>query len=569
MKILKIIPATIILSGLIVSVAGCTSDSDTAPQPENQVVSVQQGNLTIEVTASGNLALSRKEDPAFEVSGTQQEPLTVEEVLVEEGDTVEEGQVLVTLDTTALEQKVTSREQALKTSELAVRTAELSVTTAEINLQTAQDEDSIRTSEITLEKALDSYRKITYPYSYRTLKLDVPEAILNFHEAELQLEKIRKGLETGWDEEDGEGELTHLLTLAQENLAEARQLLSVGRGGDVFVNYGDDPVLAVADYWTLRAAQLSVEQAELSLDNAKQSFQSGLDKATVAFDKAIVALDKANVALEEAGDDLDTAKDELEKAFVVAPFAGFITKVNVEGGDEVRKGTVAAQVADPDKFEAEVMVGEMDILQVTLGADASVQVDAMPEMSLPAKVTHISPTATIQSGVVNYTVKVELQSLQAVPQERQEARQGAMQQGELPPRLKQAIEEGRITQEQAEEMIKQRQQGQSPSAVPENFQLREGLTVTVSILVKEKSNVLLVPNRAITRQGGETTVQVLKNGASEPRSIKTGISNWTHTEVTDGLSEGEEVIISQATTSTQSSSSSSRVPSFPGMGRPR
>ena len=244
---------------------------------------------------------------------------------------------------------------------------------------------------------------------------------------------------------------------------------------------------------------------------------------------------------------------------ITAPFDGFITKVNVEGGDEAKKGTVAVQIADPDKFEAEIMVGEMDILQLKLGADASVQVDAMPGVNLPAKVTHISPTATIQSGVVNYVVKVELQSLQAVPQERQEAGQGTMQKmqpGELPPRLKQAIEEGRITREQVEQIMKQQRQeqggqrqGQSPSAVPENFQLREGLTVTVSILV--------------------TTVQVLKNGVSEPRAITTGISNWTHTEVTDGLSEGEEVIISQATTSTQSSSSSSRTPFLPGMRRPR
>ena len=164
MKILKIIPATIILSWLIVSVAGCTSDTDIAPQPENQVVSVQQGNLTIEVTASGNLALSRKEDLAFEVSGTQQEPLTVEEVLVEEGDTVKEGQVLVTLDTTALEQKVTSREQAFKIAELAVITADLAVTTAEIDLQAAKDaEETVRATSIDLETATDNFREMTYP----------------------------------------------------------------------------------------------------------------------------------------------------------------------------------------------------------------------------------------------------------------------------------------------------------------------------------------------------------------------------------------------------------------------
>ena len=201
------------------------------------------------------------------------------------------------------------------------------------------------------------------------------------------------------------------------------------------------------------------------------------------------------------------------------------------------------------------MVSEMDILQVKLGGEAWVQLDAMSGLTLPAKVTHIAPTATIQSGVVNYKVKVELESLEAVMQERQEAVQ-KIQQGELPERLQQAIEEGRITREQAEEMIKQGQQGeggqpgQMPTMIPEDFQLREGLTVTVTIIVEERNDVLLVPNRAITRRGMETYVQVSKDGVIEERAIKTGISNWQYTEVTDGLSEGEQVVVPETTTTT-------------------
>ncbi len=160
----------------------------------------------------------------------------------------------------------------------------------------------------------------------------------------------------------------------------------------------------------------------------------------------------------------------------------------------------------------------------------------MPGLSLPAKVTHISPTATIQSGVVNYEVKVKIQSLQAVMQERQQGRGG--QPGE--------------------------QQGQAPTVLPEDFQLREGLTVTVSILVEERNDVLLVPNGAIIRQGMETYVQVLKDGVTEARSITTGISNWQYTEVTDGLSEGEKVVIPETTTTTSTTEPGGHLPFFPG-----
>ena len=145
-----------------------------------------------------------------------------------------------------------------------------------------------------------------------------------------------------------------------------------------------------------------------------------------------------------------------------------------------------------------------------------------------------------------------------------------IEQGELPERLQQAIEEGRITREQVEEMMKQGQQGQVPTAIPEDFQLREGLTVTVSIIVEQKSDVLLVPNSAITRRGQETYVQVLlPDGVTEERPITTGISDYQNTEVTGGLSEDEKVVVPQGTTSTATTSQQGPPMMIPGMGRPR
>ena len=66
---------------------------DSAPAVGNQVVPVQRGDLTIDISAAGNLALSITDNLAFDISGI------VEEILVEEGDSVEEGQLLVKLDT--------------------------------------------------------------------------------------------------------------------------------------------------------------------------------------------------------------------------------------------------------------------------------------------------------------------------------------------------------------------------------------------------------------------------------------------------------------------------------------
>jgi macrolide-specific efflux system membrane fusion protein len=85
----------------------------------------------------------------------------------------------------------------------------------------------------------------------------------------------------------------------------------------------------------------------------------------------------------------------------------------------------------------------------------------------------------------------------------------------------------------------------------EAIQLRDGLTVTVNIIVDQRTNVLLVPNGAITTLGGRSYVEVLSpDGTIETRVIRTGITDYVNTEVADGLDEGEKVIVPQGTTTT-------------------
>jgi RND family efflux transporter MFP subunit len=451
MRILKLVLIALILCSIAIPTISCAKNTETIPA--NQVATVQRGDLTVDITASGNLAYSDYQDLAFQIAGTStQQPLTVAEVLVKEGDSVEAGQVLVKADTVYLEQAVTTAERAVKTSEIA------------------------------LEKATASFSKITYPYTYKTLGLDVPVTRSYISDAQRELtEAIAVMHELGMSHEQYDWTqywaVWHNLTDAQEDLAKAKENIRIGSGPDLF----GEGVIPISDYWTLKAAQLDMETAEVALDTAN--------------------------------DNLRQAQEKLKEAVIVAPFAGFITIVNVQGGDEIQRGVVAVRLVDPTKFEAELMVNEMDIFQLKLGGDATVQIDAMPTLTLPSKVTFISPTATITSGVVNYEVKVELQAPQTGQQE------------------------------------------EAPTTLPENFQLREGLTVTVSIIVAQKSNVLLVPNTAITTQRGQAYVQVLTpSGAIEARVIQTGISNWQYTEVTEGLNEGEKVVVPQGTTTIPSTS---------------
>jgi len=435
MKLLKILLIILALCSVSILSLSCTSEPESAS--EQQVVTVQRGNLTVDITASGNLALSRIEDLAFDIPGRAQ-AITVEEILVEEGDSVEEGQVLAKLDTSEWDDMLTN------------------------------------------------------------LGLDLLQAEINLENAELSLDKA-------------EAETVTLIT-----------------GDIIFATNFDDEEIDILE--------LRLKLTEAQLEDAQKVLEEALGKSPE----------------------------------ITAPFDGFITGVNVEGGDEVLPGTVAVTLADPNQFEADILVSEMDIFDLDLGGDATVQIDALTSLAIPAKVTHISPTATIQSGVVNYYVKVELESMEEMMQQRQ----GAMpdiSSGELAAPIKQAIEEGRMTQEEAEAMLEQMQQArQGQQTAIEDFQLREGLTVTVSIIIEEATDVLLVPNGAITTQGRQTYVQVMSaDGTTQERAVTTGISNWQYTEVTDGLSEGEQVVVPQGTTTTMTPQQGGNRIIIPGMRPPR
>ena len=67
----------------------------------------------------------------------------------------------------------------------------------------------------------------------------------------------------------------------------------------------------------------------------------------------------------------------------------------------------------------------------------------------------------------------------------------------------------------------------------------------------------MVPNRAIIRDKSATFVQVMVNGTPETRPVTLGFTNGLNTEVTKGLSEGEEVVIQEPKTTTSSTQSQS------------
>jgi HlyD family secretion protein len=342
------------------------------------------------VSASGRLSLVQDIKLTFGTSGQ------VAQVNVSELDKVTKGQVLAKLDTTSLEQAVRAAELALKLAESDRELAKNGIKSAEADYEMMQE--NVKDASINLEQAQDSLREITYPYTYRTVYIDVPTALGFINDAENEITKATKALNTGQS-----GEVSHQLQLALDSLTKSRDLLyRKGYGEDVFaIQY-----LSMDQFWALRAAELQVDRAQVAVENAKNT----ANKTAMAVENAKTAFDKAQIAVDKASNDLDTAKYQLQKAIIIAPFDGVIAAVNVEELDLLSAASYAAvtaiEIIDPSRMELYVDVNELDIPNVKLGQKVAISVDALPDTRFGGTVNSIDTLPMVESSLVSYGVQV-------------------------------------------------------------------------------------------------------------------------------------------------------------------
>jgi multidrug efflux pump subunit AcrA (membrane-fusion protein) len=342
------------------------------------------------VTASGRLSLVQDIKLTFGTSGQ------VAQVNVSELDKVTKGQVLAKLDTTSLEQAVKATELTLKLAESDRELAKNGIKSAEADYETMQE--NVKAASIDLEQAQDSLREITYPYTYRTVYIDVPTALGFINDAENEIIKATAALNTGQP-----SEASHQLQRALDSLTKSRDLLSRrGYGKDVFAIQH----LSMEKFWTLRAAELQVERSQVAVENAKNT----ANKTAMAVENAKTAFDKAQIAVDKASNSLDTARYQLQKAIITAPFDGVIAAVNIEELDLLSSvnyaTTTAIEIIDPNRMELYVEVNELDIPNVKLGQEVAISVNALPGTRFDGTVTSIDTLPMVESSLVSYGVQV-------------------------------------------------------------------------------------------------------------------------------------------------------------------
>lgn len=246
-------------------------------------------------------------------------------------------------------------------------------------------------------------------------------------------------------------------------------------------------VLVVLDDTSLRE---QVAQYQAQLNNYAAIYERSRKLAAMG-GQSVQELDAARTNYLVAQSTYNNFVSQLGYYVITSPIDGMVVGTPTPAGQTVAQGIASPQVimtiADMSKMQIKILVDETDIGKVKLGQLVSFTVDAYSDRIFTGKVTGISRSATTSSNVVYYPVYVDAEAPQGL--------------------------------------------------------LFPTMTARVDITVGESRNAILVPSSAVKEEKGQKFVQVLVNGKEQNRLVTTGISDDENSEIVNGLSEGEQVVL--------------------------
>jgi RND family efflux transporter MFP subunit len=194
-------------------------------------------------------------------------------------------------------------------------------------------------------------------------------------------------------------------------------------------------------------------------------------------------------------DDLADIDADIASLTVRAPSAGVVSGLELNPEQIVQEGTPLFTIESNDQIKIDVDIDELDIAGISVGQEAEVEFDALPEKTYTATVVKINPIGVAVNNVTNFTITLQIDS------------------------------------------------------APE---ILLGMSADVEIVSQRADNVLVIPQEAIQVIDGEKYV-VFEEDVDEEllftpatHKVVTGITDGVMIEVLSGLGEGDRVAVPQA-----------------------
>ena len=483
------------------------------------VITVRRGTIREELEITGTCEAYEEVDVVPEVSGK------VVGVAVDIGDHVNQGYVLVRLDTSLVSKQRVQAErgvdsasaqlnQAVETAGLTdsqtlieIRQAEQGVAAATELVRKAQEgykltservDSQIEQAKVALASAQASQRDVFA--GARNQEIAQAEASVRQAEADLALKKTNHERYSRLyaDGAVAEATLDQYRTqyeVAQQALTQARQGLSLAKEGarqeqKRMAQLGVDQAtqqlrLAEASSREIEIAARDVESAKVGLRQAEEALRlarAGRRRYSVS----VAGVKAAKAGVNSAAAHRDYASTTERKYTIVAPVSGSISLRNVDVGEGASPAMAVMRIVNNDPIRVNCVISELDIAKVAQGDGGTATVDGLPGREFFGRVVDISPQARRDER--SYTARVEIDN---------------------------------------------------PDA-----SIKAGMFARVRIVLSEKHDTIVVPRDALAERDRVRQAYVVnKNNAVEIRKVKTGVSNGRRIEVISGLKAGEKVVV--------------------------
>jgi HlyD family secretion protein len=413
--------------GLIFILSACSPAAEETGAPEPIAV-----DFSPIVSATG--VVTPEQEALLSVSAGG----VVEDVLVNKGDSVSAGQVLVQLEGTEQQAAAVSAaafelanaqfalDSLYKDTDLLAAQALRSAETAEKELEDLNNPELQQA--LALQAVADAQKAVdTTERQARYTQSTASQADIDAQKAQVviardALDKANEDYEPYANKREDNLTRAHFLSrqaAAQQVYDDVVRRLNAmeGTGSEVDIN------VAEAEYFTAQAALLQAERdlervldgpdpGEVALLEAQiekgfrdfETFSAGPDPDDITLAEARIANAKAQLA---------AAEEMLADLELVAPFDGVISAVHVNPSEWVAPGSPVLLIADLNHLQVKTTdLSEIDVAQISLEDTAVVTFDALPDLVLEGTVVSIAPKADEGSGV-NFLVIIELSEIPA------------------------------------------------------------------------------------------------------------------------------------------------------------
>lgn len=478
---------------------------------------VERGDVLVSVVESGAIEAVQSVEVKSRVSGR------VSDLLVKEGDKVAAGQLIARIDPQELRlqyQQVSAQlrgaESSAARSALNIGLTESQVRNALIQAeqryitalrdwqnQPALTRASVEQARIAFDNAVrarDLLVNTTQPQESVRLETTATQSKIAWENDKRELERQKNLLAKGWVSQQAADNAAATLAASEANYKRTQDELARMQGrqaieaknADESVNEAREALnRAIATANLDKNKEQALADAKAALNQAKANLrQIEMERKSAAQSRAQADQIRASVA--------DNLR-QLNETEIKAPMAGIVTKKLIEPGELVSAlssfsgGTPIIEVSDLNTLQVKLQINEIDVARLRVGNDATIDIDALPEVQFKGTVMQIAPSNVVPTNtggggdtVVRYEVIVKIKN---------------------------------------------------PDA-----RIKPGMSARCTMIVENVKNVLRLPVEYVEKQGLKYFVNVkVKSGKPQKKEVTVGAISPQYMEIKTGLNEGEEI----------------------------